>query len=88
MYRPVNRLNLSQTEIHELVTYDLEEGVLYTKHNDVISGNNITFHLYGKRYYISDICYVYYNGAIHEGKRVGFRDKDKHNIKASNLYLL
>ena len=61
---------------------------MYTKQGLKITNENIlTFHLKGTRYYLCDLVYVYLYGPIPEGKKVQFRDADRYNLKASNLYL-
>jgi len=88
MYNKCKRLEITQAELKKLVTYNPKNGLITSAGGYKINnGHDITFHLQGNRYYLSDIAYVYMEGIIPEGYKVGFSDNNKHNLKFTNLYL-
>lgn len=82
-----NRIQITQTELKKLIIYDPESGDMYTKQGYKINnGRDTIFHLQGNSYELCDIAFIYEEGVIPKGSKVGFGDKDKHSLIFTNLY--
>jgi len=66
-----------------------------SKTGEFIGGNNISLYsrgylrmrIEGKSYGLQQLAWIYMYGKIPTDKTIGFKDKDKQNLKIDNLYI-